>query len=161
MISLYAPSMNDDMCFYTKHESINLFIYIKYVWWYVFIHLILLHFLWLFYFTVRSMSWLTFMNIRVTNDNGYVPSGRNHSTVLSPFIIYHRICNKSNTTDVTSGTRSVYPSGSTYMFTPVISRAFVAQLLTLYIVFCRSVFGLLSSFYWILRCLTFFLLSDF
>jgi hypothetical protein len=72
MISLYAPSMNDDMCFYTKHESINLFIYIKYVWWYVFIHLILLHFLWLFYFTVRSMSWLTFMNIRVTNDNGYV-----------------------------------------------------------------------------------------
>jgi len=35
---------------------------------------------------------------------------RNHNSVLSSFMNYHRFCNKSNTTGATSGTATAYPS---------------------------------------------------
>jgi len=44
--------------------------------------------------------------------------GLNHRPVLSSFLIYHRICNKSGMTDVTCGAGTAYPSGVT-QFTPV------------------------------------------
>ena len=44
--------------------------------------------------------------------------GLNHRPVLSSFLIYHRICNKSGITDVTCGAGTAYPSGET-QFTPV------------------------------------------
>ena len=36
---------------------------------------------------------------------------RNHNPVLSSFMTYHRVCNKSNRTGATRGTGTTYPSG--------------------------------------------------
>ena len=53
-------------------------------------------------FTVTTMIWLT------------VTVCRNHNAVHfpSPFMTYHRVCNKSNTTGANSGTGTAYPSGA-------------------------------------------------
>jgi hypothetical protein len=37
---------------------------------------------------------------------------RNHNPVLSSFMTYHRVCNKSNRTGATRGTGTTYPSGA-------------------------------------------------
>ena len=37
---------------------------------------------------------------------------RNHNLVLSSCMTYHRLCNKSHTTDAACGTGTVYPSGT-------------------------------------------------
>jgi hypothetical protein len=56
-------------------------------------------------FTVDTMTWWT-----VTE---YLCSVcRNHNPVTSPFMTYHRVCSKSNTTGATSGEETVYPSGT-------------------------------------------------
>ena len=49
--------------------------------------------------------------IRLTNDHG------NHNPVLSSFMIYHLVSNKSNAMGVTSGAETAYPSGVSE-FTP-------------------------------------------
>ena len=67
---------------------------------------------------------------------------RSHNPVLSSFMTYHRILNKSNTTGSTSEPGSAYLSEAPE-FTPVVSRVRVAQSL----VFC--------SFLSIIACLLF------
>jgi hypothetical protein len=78
----------------------------------------------------------------------------NHNPMLSPFINYHRVCNKSNTTGSTSGVGSVYHSGA-HEFIPSFTGVRVAQSLVCCGVFCRSLFVLLSFFLWPLYCLSF------
>jgi hypothetical protein len=59
------------------------------------------------------------------------------------FLCYHRLCNKSNTTGVTSGAGTAYPSGAPE-FTPVFSGIRVARSLVLCVVFGITLFAILS-----------------
>jgi len=69
---------------------------------------------------------------------------RNHKPILSQFMTYHPICNKSNTAGTASGTGTAYPSGAPE-FTLVFSWVHVAQSLVSLVFcveFCRSLFVL-------------------
>jgi len=66
---------------------------------------------------------------------------RNHNPVLSSFMAYHRVYNKSNTMGPTSGAGTAYPSGSLGI-TPGFYGVRVAQSLDFCVVFCRSLFVL-------------------
>ena len=66
--------------------------------------------------------------------------------MISVIETYHRVCNKSNTTGVTYGT------GTAYMF----SGFRVVRSLVFCAMFCRSLFLLLSLFFWPLCCLFLF-----
>ena len=70
---------------------------------------------------------------------------RIHNPVLSSFMTYHRICNKSNTTDATSGAGTVHSSGAPN-FTPGFSGVHVAHSLVFCVLFCRLLFIFLSFF---------------
>jgi len=54
-------------------------------------------------------------------------------------MIYHRVCNKRNTTGVTRGAGNVYPFG-TYAFTPVLVGFVLLDFSVFCVVFCRSFF---------------------
>jgi hypothetical protein len=71
---------------------------------------------------------------------------------------YHRLCMKSNMMCVTNKVRPAYHSGASE-FTLVIRGVRVAQSLVFCIVFCKSLFVLLSFFFWPLYCLSFFYLQ--
>jgi hypothetical protein len=72
---------------------------------------------------------------------------RKHFPVLSLFMTCHRICNYINTTGVTNGTGTAYPSGAPE-FIPGFSGVRVTQSLVLCTcIFCRSLFVLLSFFF--------------
>jgi hypothetical protein len=64
---------------------------------------------------------------------------RNHNPVLSSFMTYHQVSNKSNTT----GARNCLPFWST----PVFSGVHVARSLVFCVMFCRWLFVLLSFFF--------------
>ena len=59
---------------------------------------------------------------------------RKHFPVLSSFMTYHRVCNYINTTGVTSGAGTAYPSGVPE-FTPGFSGVRVTRSLVLYVCF--------------------------
>jgi len=63
-------------------------------------------------------------------------------------LLYHRVCNWSNTTGASSGIGTTYPSGShmSSLRTPVFSGIRVAWSLVFCVVFCRSLFVPVSSF---------------
>ena len=82
-------------------------------------------------------------------------TSRKDFTVLSSFMTYDRVCNQGNTTGVTSGARTAYPSEAPE-FTPGFSGVRVARSLVFCVVFCRSLFVLLSFFFWPLCFLSFF-----
>ena len=63
----------------------------------------------------------------------------------------------STTTGVASGAGTVNPTGA-YEFTPSFNGARVARSLVFCVVFCRSLFVLLSIFFWPLCCLSLFAL---
>ena len=101
-------------------------------------------------FTVATMTWLTVTEYlchtwpRIC----FVIT----TLVLSSFMTYHRVCNKSNTTGDICGAGTAHPSGAPEV-TPVfiwvrVSRSSVCVMI------CR--FVLLSFFYWFLCCLSFF-----
>jgi hypothetical protein len=73
--------------------------------------------------------------------------------IISSFIIYYRMCNKSNTTGVTYRAGTVYPSGE-HEFTPGFSRVCVARSLAFYVMLCTSLFVLL--YFWPLHYMSFF-----
>jgi hypothetical protein len=60
---------------------------------------------------------------------------------------YHQVSNKINLKGATSGTGTAYHSGTTE-FTPRLSGVHVAQSLVFCVVFCRSLFVLLSFLSW-------------
>ena len=70
---------------------------------------------------------------------------RHHNTVLSSFMTYHRVCNKSNTTHVNNGTGPFYPSGAP-KFIPVFNGVRVAQ--SCFVDHC------MFFFFWSLYCLS-------
>jgi hypothetical protein len=89
---------------------------------------------------------------RVLTDHGYVlcPNWprvcsvcRNHNPVLSSFMTYHQVCNKSNATDVICGAGTVYPFGVPEV-TPVFRGVRVARSLVFFLRFCRLLFFLLA-----------------
>jgi len=71
---------------------------------------------------------------------------RNYNPTLSSFMTYHRVINKSNTTDDTCGAGIAYLSGA-HEFTSDFSVVRVARML----VFCVD-----RCFLWALCCLSFF-----
>ena len=75
-------------------------------------------------------------NICVTNNQGYVVLIKTRS-VLSSFMTYHRVCNRSTATGDTSGTETDYPFGAPEC-TPVFSWGRLEQSLVFYVVFCIS-----------------------
>ena len=68
---------------------------------------------------------------------------RNHNPVLSPIIAYHRVYNRSNTTDATCEAGTAYPSGAPES-TPVLCGVRVSRHLIFCVVFCASLFVLFS-----------------
>jgi hypothetical protein len=79
---------------------------------------------------------------------------RKHFLVLSPYMIYYRVCHYINTKGVTSGAGTAHSSGAPE-FTPVLSGARVTRSLVLCVMFCISLFVLLYFFFWPLCCLFF------
>jgi len=71
---------------------------------------------------------------------------RNDNPILSSFMIYHRIYNKSNTTGVSSGAGPAFHSISEHLSSPLcFSGVRVVQFVVFCVVFCRS-FCLLDFF---------------
>jgi hypothetical protein len=70
-------------------------------------------------------------------------------------MIYRRVRNRSNTTGATRGAGTSYPSRAP-AFTADFSEVRVAWSLVFCVMFCRSLFVLLSFFPWPLYCLPFF-----
>jgi hypothetical protein len=99
-----------------------------------------------------SISWLTVSVSQMTND---IFRCRNYNPIISSFMTYHRDSNKSKAMGSTCEAVVAYPSGSSE-FTPVFSKVRVVRSLVLCVVFCRSLFVLLSFFFWSLCCLSFF-----
>ena len=79
----------------------------------------------------------------------------NHNPILSTFMIYHLVRNRSNTTGATYEAGTAYPSRAP-AFTADFSEVRVARSLVFCVMFCRSLFVLLSFFPWPLYCLPFF-----
>ena len=65
----------------------------------------------------------------------------NHNSVLSSFITYHLVWNKSHTTGVICGARSAYHSGVIHRFLVWVR---VARSLVFWVMFCESLFFHLS-----------------
>ena len=82
------------------------------------------------------------------------PNGRKDFPVLSSFMTYHWLCIYNNTMGATSGAGTAYPSGAPE-FTLWFSGVHVTQSLVFSVVFCRSLFVLLSFFLWRLYCFSF------
>jgi len=82
---------------------------------------------------------------------------RNHNPVDSSFMTFfdNRVCNKCYKMDTTCGAGTAYPSGA-LEFIPGFSGIRVARSLVFCEMFCRSLFVLLSFFFWPLHCLSFF-----
>ena len=78
-----------------------------------------------------------------------------HFPVLFSFMTYHRVCNQINTTGVTSGAGTAYPSGAPE-FTPGFKWGSCYSIFSFICMFCRQLFVLLHVFFWRLCCLFFF-----
>jgi len=72
----------------------------------------------------------------------------NHNPVLCSFMTYHRVCNKikSNARDATCGAGTAYPSGTADQFILFLCGIHVARSLVFCVLFCRSLFVLLSFY---------------
>jgi hypothetical protein len=70
-----------------------------------------------------------------------------HNPVLSSFMTYHRVCDKSNTTGATCGAGTAYPSG----VHPCFSGVRAVRSLFFYVLLCRSLFVLLAIVLSVLR----------
>ena len=68
---------------------------------------------------------------------------------------YHRACNQINTTGVTSGAGTAYPTGAPE-FTPGFQWCSCYSIFGFICIFCRSLFVFLYFFFWPLCCLFFF-----
>jgi hypothetical protein len=79
---------------------------------------------------------------------------RNHKPILSSFMTYHLVCKMSNTTDVTCGAGTSYTSCAPGR-APGFNGIRVGRFLVFCVMYCRSMFVLLSSFFWSLYCLSF------
>ena len=78
-----------------------------------------------------------------------------HFPVLSSFITYHRVCNQINTTGVTCGAGTAYPSGAPE-FIPGFQWGSCYSIFCFICIFCRQLFVLLHFFFWPLCFLFFF-----
>ena len=76
---------------------------------------------------------------------------RNHNPVLSSFMAYHQVCNKSNITSDTRVAETVYSSWAREL-APGFSGVHVTLSLVFYIIVCSLS---LSLFYWPLCCFSF------
>ena len=81
---------------------------------------------------------------------------RNQKPVLFLFMTYHRVCNKSNTTGVTSGAGTAYPSGAPE-FIPFLWEFVLLNFKCLRSVlnYYRSLSFILFFFFWPLCCMSF------
>ena len=92
-------------------------------------------------------------NICVINDI-ICSTCRKHFPVFSSFMTYHRVYNQINTTGVTSGAGTAYPSGAPE-FIPGFQWGSCCSIFSSMCMFCRSLFVLWYFFFWPLCCLSF------
>jgi len=77
--------------------------------------------------------------------------------VISSFMTYHRVCNKSSTTGVTCEKGTAYSSGAPELSSSSVFNGIrVARSLVFCAMFYGSLFVLLSFFIWPICCLSFF-----
>ena len=100
------------------------------------------------------MTWLTVTEYLCHKWPSTCRVCRNHNSVLSLFVTFHRVCNKSNTTSATNGAGTGYLSGAPD-FTPSFSGVRVARSLVFSVVFCRSLLVLCS--FTVCHCVCFLL----
>ena len=91
-------------------------------------------------FTVATMTWLT-ITLYLCHILQICSVCRNHNLVLSSFVTYHQVCDKSSVTGTTCGARTAYPLRAPE-FTPAFSGVCVARSLVFCVVFRRSLFVL-------------------
>jgi len=70
-------------------------------------------------FAVAMLTWLTVTKYLCQKLPRICSICRNYNSVLSSFMTYHRVCNKSNTTGVKCGGETANPSGI-LEFTPCV-----------------------------------------
>ena len=80
---------------------------------------------------------------------------RKHFPVLSSLMTYNQVCNWITTTGGTSGAGTAYATVAPE-FTPDILWGSCYSIFNFICMFCRSLFVLLSLFFWPLCCLFFF-----
>jgi hypothetical protein len=101
------------------------------------------------------MNWLTVTEYLCHKWPRKCSIWRIHHPEISSFVTYHRFCNKSSTTGATFGAGTAYPSGVPE-FIPCFCGVRVARSLVFCVMFCRSLFVLLTFFFWPLYCMSFF-----
>jgi hypothetical protein len=101
------------------------------------------------------MTWLTAMEYLCHKLPRICSTCRKHFPVLSSFMTYYRIFNYINTTGVTSGAGTVYPSGAPE-FTPCFKWGSCFSIFSFICMFYRSLFVRLYFFFWPLCYLFFF-----
>ena len=90
-------------------------------------------------FMVTTLNWLTVTEYLCHKWPQICSVCRNHNSVLSSFMIYHRVYNKSNMTDATSGTGTYYLSRAPELTPlPFFSGDLVVQFLVFCVVCCWS-----------------------
>jgi len=100
------------------------------------------------YYVMLRRFGLPSRSICVTNDQGYV-SFVKHNPVLSSFMTYHRVCDKSNTTGATCGAGTAFLSGAHEFIR--FSGVRAVRSLFFYVMLCRSLFVLLAIVLSVLR----------
>jgi len=105
-------------------------------------------------FTVATMTWLSVTEYLYHKWPRMCSVCRNHNSVLSSFMIYHRVSNYSKTKSGICGAATTYSLGA-----PELTSDFrgvrVARSLVFCVMFCGSLFVPLSVFFWPLSCLSF------
>jgi hypothetical protein len=101
------------------------------------------------------MAWLTVMEYLWHKWPQICSTCRKHFQILSSSITYRRVCTWINTTGVTSGAGTAYPSRA-HEFTPSFQWDSCNSICSCMYMFCRSLFVLLDFFYWPLCFLFFF-----
>ena len=101
--------------------------------------------------TVATMTWLSATEYLCQKWPRICFTCHKHFPVPSSFMTYHRVCSYIKMTAVTTGTGTAYP-----LAVPEIIPGFqwvrVAPSFVFCVVFCRSLFALLSFFVWPFCC---------
>jgi hypothetical protein len=106
-------------------------------------------------FTVTTMTLLTAMEYLCHKWPRIYSTCRKHFPVLSPFMTYHRFITRL-TRRVSLVEQELLTLPEHMSVHPVISEVHVARSLILCVMFCTSLFVLLSISFWSLFCLSFF-----
>ena len=110
--------------------------------------------------SIGKKAWKKKLNKQWPNKSSFmmepgIPSQLNDAVMKVFSMTYHRVCNQINMTGATSEAVTANPSGAPE-FSPGLQWGWCYSILCFICPFCRSLFVLLSFFFWSLCCLFFF-----